>query len=257
MTKYRLYVDETGTSSLKASNIPNERYFSLTGVIIDLSHVREKIHPEMEALKMRYFGSHPDEPIILHRKELISQKPPFIALRNLGVEYAFNQDLLRYLRDWEYTVISVCIDKKNHIETYKTWLRDPYHYCMAILLERFNFWLNRKNAQGDVMAEARGGKEDRRLKNEFQNLWKNGTNYVDPSQFQQALTSKELKVKAKSANIAGLQLADLIAYPSRAEILYERGLLGRDLGTFPRLVVDILADKYDRRGSQMYGKKFL
>ena len=69
--------------------------------------------------------------------------------------------------------------------------------------------------------------------------------------------SKELKVKAKSANIAGLQLTDLIAYPSRAEILYERGLLGRDLGTFSRLVVDILADKYDRRGSQMYGKKFL
>lgn len=257
MKKYRLYVDETGTSSLKASNSPSERFFGLTGIIIDLSYVREKIHPEMEALKILYFGSHPDEPVILHRKELISQKPPFDSLRNLRVEYAFNQEMLRYLRDWEYTVISVCIDKKNHIETYKTWLRDPYHYCMAILLERFNSWLNRKNAQGDVMAEARGGKEDRRLKKEFQNLWQNGTNYVGPNQFQQTLTSKELKVKAKSANISGLQLADLIAYPSRSEILHERGLLSRDLGTFTQQVVDILADKYDKRGNQIYGKKFL
>lgn len=211
----------------------------------------------MEALKTRYFGSHPDEPIVLHRKELVNQKSPFQALRRMEVEYAFNQDLLMHLRDWEYRVITVCIDKKTHVETYNAWRKNPYHYCLAVLLESFNFWLNRKNACGDVMAESRGGREDKRLKTEFRSLWENGTYFVEPSQFQQSLTSRELKVRPKSANISGLQLADLIAHPSRSEILYEQGLLGRDLGIFARQIVNILAAKYDRRGDRVFGKKFI
>ncbi len=162
-----------------------------------------------------------------------------------------------YLRDWEYSVITVCIDKKSHVETYRTWRKNPYHYCMAVLLERFNYWLNRRNAKGDVMAESRGGKEDKRLKEEFRNLWKNGTDFVPPSQFQGSLTSRELKVKPKSANITGLQLADLIAHPSRSEILSEQDLLGRGLGTFARQIVEILADKYDKSADRVYGKKLI
>ncbi|MFH0851820.1 MAG: helix-turn-helix domain-containing protein, partial [Candidatus Peregrinibacteria bacterium] len=30
-----------------------------------------------------------------------------------------------------------------------------FHYCLAVLLERFVFFLNRMNSQGDVMAESR------------------------------------------------------------------------------------------------------
>ena len=257
MTKYRLYIDETGNSDLKSSMNPNERFLSLTGVIIGLPYVQETMHPQMEALKARHFNSHPDEPVILHRKELVNQKPPFRVLRDIDVEYAFNQDLLRCLREWEYNVITVCIDKKNHVETYTTWRRNPYHYCMAVLLERFNYWLNRRNAKGDVMAESRGGREDKRLKEEFRDLWTNGTQFVESSQFQRSLTSRELKVKPKSANITGLQLADLIAHPSRSEILEEQGLLERGLGTFARQIVTILAEKYDRNGDRLYGKKFI
>ncbi len=257
VTKYRLYIDETGNADLKNVDNQNQRFLSLTGVIISLSYIAEKMYPEMETLKSRYFESHPDEPVVLHRKELVNQKPPFQSLRRMEVEYAFNQDLLMHLRDWEYRVITVCIDKKNHAETYSVWLRNPYHYCLAVLLEHFNFWLNRKNACGDVMAESRGGREDKRLKNEFRGLWENGTYFVEPSQFQRSFTSRELKVKPKTANIAGLQLADLIAHPSRSEILYEQGLLGRELGTFARQIVNILADKYDRRGTRVFGKKFI
>jgi hypothetical protein len=37
------------------------------------------------------------------------------------------------------------------------------------------------------------------------------------------LTSKEIKLKPKNANIAGTQLADLLAYPLKQEILVENG----------------------------------
>ena len=257
MIKYRMYIDETGNSDLKHTDDPNHRFLSLTGVIADLAHVRETIHPEMESLKVRYFGSHPDEPVILHRKEMVNRKYPFHTLRNMRVEYTFNQDLLKCLREWEYRVITVCLDKKNHVETYGEWVRDPYHYCMALLLERFNFWLNRQKAKGDVMAESRGRKEDNRLKKEFRDIWEFGTNYVPSEQFQNSLTSGNLKVKPKSVNISGLQLADLIANPSRCEILDEKGLLGRTLGTFTQAIIEVLKAKYDRSATQVYGKKFL
>lgn len=258
MLKYRLYIDESGNSDLKHSDDPNQRFLSLTGIIVSLQHIQETMHPEMEALKSRYFGSHPDEPVTLHRKELVNRCHPFQALRDPEVESRFNQDLLACLRNWEYCVITACLDKKKHIETYQAWAKDPYYYCLALLLERFSYWLNRRSFKGDVMSESRGSKEDRRLKDEFRSLWENGTDYVIANQFQRSITSRELKVKPKSANIAGLQLADLIAHPSRSEILHEERFL-ENLGVFAEQIVEILADKYDRRERRIYGygKKFL
>jgi hypothetical protein len=43
---------------------------------------------------------------------------------------------------------------------YQVWRYDPYYYCLALLLERFTFFLEQRNAVGDVLAESRGGKED-------------------------------------------------------------------------------------------------
>jgi len=107
------------------------------------------------------------------------------------------------------------------------------------------------------MAESRGGKEDIRLKDSFHRLWKQGTDFVGPEQFQKSLTSRQLKVKPKSANISGLQLADFIAHPSRAEILDSEGLLGRPLATFSKKVIELLQDKYDRQGERIFGRKFI
>ena len=59
-----MYVDESGNSDLNDTGDPNSRFLSLTGVVIDLEHVRHNVHPEMESFKARYFDSHPDEPII-------------------------------------------------------------------------------------------------------------------------------------------------------------------------------------------------
>lgn len=257
MFKYRMYVDEVGNSDMESSHNPNHRFLSLTGVIISLDFVKETLHTEIEDLKIRYFGSHPDDPIILHRKELMNAKPPFLALKDQTVREHFDKELLEYLEKWDYTVITVCLDKKKHWDTYTTWRYDPYHYCLAILLERFNYWLRRNNSKGDVMAESRGGKEDRRLKDSFQRLWKQGTDFVESEQFQDSFTSKQLKVKPKTANVSGLQLADIVAHPSRAEILHEEGLLGRELAPFSKQIIEILQNKYDYHERRIFGKKFL
>jgi hypothetical protein len=150
----------------------------------------------------------------LHRKELVNRRPPFAVLQNSEIERAFNNSLLHLLQTLEYTVITVVIDKLEHQQRYQVWRYDPYHYALAVLVERFVAWLREHNAVGDVMAESRGGKEDLRLKASFQRISERGTEYVRPDEFAHWFTSKQLKVKSKSNNIAGLQLADLIAHPS-------------------------------------------
>ncbi|MCA9953018.1 MAG: hypothetical protein KDE48_25390, partial [Anaerolineales bacterium] len=96
--KHRLYVDEVGNSDLNASKDPNHRYLSLSGVIMELGYVQTAVFPAVEALKTKYFNSHPDEPLILHRKELVNKRYPFHALRDPEKEREFNHKLLTLLR---------------------------------------------------------------------------------------------------------------------------------------------------------------
>ena len=248
--KHRLYVDEVGNSGLGANlKHSNERYLSLTGVIFELDHVDLVVAPQLEALKRRYFKTHVDEPLIFHRKELVNRRYPFHALKNPDVESAFNSDLLDLFESLEYRTITVVIDKHEHLQRYKVWNYDPYHYCQEVLLERFVLWLNQRNATGDVMAESRGGREDRRLKSSFNRIWLEGTDFVSAELFGARLTSRELKVKTKANNIAGLQIADLIAHPSFRYILCRRKKTAQPV-TFGSQIVKILVDsKYLRSAS--------
>lgn len=220
--KYRLYIDEVGNSDLGSSSNPNHRYLSLTGVIVELAQVEGTLFPELEALKRRYLGSHPDDPIVFHRKELVNKRPPFEALQDPAVEQAFNAEFLDCLTRWDYRVISVIIDKQQHTEQYSVWRYDPYHYCLKVLVERYVQWLQHASIQGDVMAESRGGREDMRLKQSFERVYEEGSEWVTPAQIQERLTSRQLKVKPKANNIAGLQLADLLAHVSYRVALTRR-----------------------------------
>ena len=147
--------------------------------------------------------------------------------------------------------------RRTHLETYQVWRYDPYHYCLALLLERFTFFLEQREAKGDVLAESRGGKEDMRLKKSFSRLWTEGTEYMNPERFHSVFTSKQLKVKAKANNISGLQKADIIAHPSRNEILKENDLLDRPLPPFGTKVIEILQRKYYQHQEKIFGKKFI
>jgi len=209
-----MYIDEVGNSDLNASTNPNHRYLSLTGVVLELDYVRAVVFPTMEDIKTRYFNSHPDDPIVFHRKELVNKREPFDSLRNPEIEQSFNKELIEIIQNLDYTVFTAVIDKLEHKQRYKSWRFDPYHYCLTVLVERFVLWLRHKQATGDVMAESRGGKEDRRLKNAFERVYENGSDFIEPIEFEETLTSRQLKVKPKSNNIAGLQLADMLAHPS-------------------------------------------
>lgn len=259
--KYRLYVDETGNHDMENVQDPNHRFLGLVGVALSLQEIRDRLGPRLEGLKRRHFPYDPDDPPVLHRKELVNRRHPFHTLRDPLVEHAFNSDLLAFLEKTEYRVFAVVIDKKEHRDRYTTWRFEPYHYCMTVMLERYVFLLESQQATGDVMAESRGGVEDRKLKDSYTRLFERGTDFVDTTRFQKTLTSRELKVKPKRDNIAGLQLADVLAHPTRRDILKRNGLLAPSAEVFGDRIVEILEKRKYYRSPlgriDGYGRKLL
>jgi hypothetical protein len=146
--KHRLYVDEVGNSDMGASQDPNHRYLSLTGVILELGYVDSVLYPKLEALKKRFFGSHADEPVVLHRKEIIQKKPPFEVLRDPSVEQDFATELLKLREATDFVVITAVIYKLEHQQKYAAWRYDPYHYCVHVILERYVMWNAPTRIQG-------------------------------------------------------------------------------------------------------------
>ena len=173
---------------------------------------------------------------------------------------AFDAELMDLLRDLDYIVLTAVIDKLEHLNRYQWWHYDPYHYCLAVMLERYVLWLRGRDRRGDVMAESRGGKEDLRLKEEFTRIFRDGTGNIGHDEFVARLTSSQLKVKPKPANIAGLQLADLIAHPSYVATKARRQKKPLP-SNFGGRIAEILEDSKYRRSYNGridgYGRKWL
>jgi len=256
-----LYIDESGDHTYYKLEDPAKRYLGLTGIFIETEYYRITFQPKMERFKQKHFPHNPDEPVILHREDIINRRGTFWRLRDPERERAFNEGFLQFIKEQDYCIITVVIDKKAHIERYGKAAYHPYHYCLATLLERYCDFLNFYNAQGDVLAESRGGTEDQQLKRAYQRLCREGTGQRDSKFFQQALTSLEIKLKPKSMNIAGLKISDLLAHPSKQEILIEEQRLEDPRDNFGRQVCQHIKTKYNRQVYEGkikgYGKVFL
>lgn len=283
---YRLYIDESGDHSYGKKELQKslikfkeesveisfdhypelgkeeKRYLGLTGCIIEAEEYRNSFHPRLESLKQNYFPHNPDDPLILHRKDLINKHGPFWRLRDPECAHRFNEDLLYFLKDMRFTVITVVIDKKAHIERYGEFAYHPYHYSLGAMLERYCGFLHFYNSKGDVLAESRGRTEDNQLKEAYRGIYNSGTQFRPPDFFRSVLTTKEIKLKPKSANIAGIQISDLLAYPLKQEILLENKRVPiSETELFGKRVFEAVQDKYNRQVYSGrvygYGKVFL
>ena len=248
---YRCYVDEVGNHDMEHADDPSIRFLSLSGVIVERCYYVEHIQPDIAKLKRQFFFTDPDEPPpVFVRKKLVNARDPFRALRNKDIRHQFDHELLRLLSHWQYRVVTIVIDKKAHRGKYARWHYHPYHYCLQALLERFVWFLRDSPGPcaGDILVEARGGEEDHKLKELYTHLYDTGTDLLSAGCCREYLTSRQLKVKPKKADIAGLQLADLIAHPSRREVLLRNGLIEDKRDIFGDRICRVLRlmDKYLR-----------
>ncbi|MBA3975972.1 MAG: hypothetical protein C0504_17335 [Candidatus Solibacter sp.] len=242
---YRLFVDEVGHADLRSAENPNERYLALTGAIIDMTSYSVALDERFRAIKQQHFGT---DSVVLHRREILDRRGPFGVLRDDRRSESFSEDILHALRDITFVAITVAIDKKAHKERYGRWQFHPYHYCMTCLVERYAKWLSRRGLIGDVLAESRNANEDKALKGTYRRFYERGSLQVREREVIERLSSRELKLSKKSANINGLQLVDLIASPSFRWMLCQRR--GEPMtAKFGGQVARILQTKYDRSPS--------
>lgn len=208
----RLFIDEVGNGDLKgAAHDDNARFLSLTGILTKQDIHDQSFQPAVLDFKKELLGS---DAIILHRREIMRREGAFTVLRDDKLRALFDTRLLLLIRELPYIVSTVTIDKREHLNTYKVWQFQPYHYCLRCLIERYVLWLARHGTSGDVAIEPRTPKADEQVKNSFELIYKHGTQHVAGTTIQKHLTSREIKFFSKARNIAAMQLCDLVAHPS-------------------------------------------
>lgn len=257
---YRLYVDEVGTDVMSDLSKIDNRFLSLTGVAMTINEARDSLTPKFDWIKAHIFDHDADDPVIFHRRKIVQRKGVYGVLNDDRKRALFDKALLRSMKVCDYKVITVVIDKMAALEKSKWKEKHPYHYLMQILTEKYARFLDRVNDFGDIMPEGRMGKKDALLQEAYEQVRLSGNYYYSPTQIRHRIPSDNLKIRYKRDNIAGLQLADLIAHPSHMALL-DQQKQPVNLGKFAIAVNDVLvATKYDRSSSGRidgYGRKIL
>jgi hypothetical protein len=219
--RYRLYIDESGDHGYNGTKL-EDNFLTLLGCFFLNSHYLE-FDRGLNLLKDKRFPVHPDaDKVILHRTDIVNRTRGFSRLMDDALRIEFDNDLLQLIRTAQFRIICVVINKKEHKDKYPE-PEHPYNLGLKLLLERYCGYLNYMNRQGDVMAESRGGTEDEILKRTYATIYDCGTYFHKAQVFQQALTSREIKLKKKEKNISGLQLCDLLAHPLGRDIIRKQG----------------------------------
>lgn len=256
---FRLYLDEVGSDDLGAVERDDHRYLSLTGVISHLDEVRDVLSPALNRLKLQCFDFDPDDGLCLHRYDIVHQKGIFGQLSDDVRRQRFDSELIQFMTVPNYKVLTVMVDKLAMMQQRHWRQQHPYHYLMEIMVEKFAQFLERNNASGDIMPEARQGKKDKALQTAFDEVRVNGTRYVTSDRIARRLRANQLKFRTKKDNVAGLQLCDIIAHPSHMHIRHQNRH-AVNLGRFTESVLAILnQSKYDRSNAgqiQGYGTKY-
>ncbi len=247
--RYRLYLDESGDHVFNHLEKPSHRFLCLLGCWFRNPEYMA-FHQSVEEFKKAHLPHHPDDPPILHREDIINRRGYFTHLQDPARARAFDDALLEVIRAVDCRIVAVVIDKLALRQKHGDSAAHPYHLAMGFMLQRYCGFLNHISRTGDVLAESRGGREDRLLMDSYSRVHAQGVWTTLVSTFQHALTTKQLKVKNKSANIAGLQLADLLGHPVRQAILREAGLVDEPPAPFAARLMPIVETKFNRH---LYG----
>lgn len=117
---------------------------------------------------------------------------------------------------------------------------DPYGMSYRPMLSKYGDFLEEIAGTGNVIIEARGGREDKVLLNVHNVALERGIEQRTGQFFRTILNPSELQIRKKSENISGMQLADLLCHPIKDWLLDQIGFHG-DHGRFHQLLIDSIA----------------
>lgn len=208
-----LFLDESGSHDLKTIN-PAYPVFVLGGAIVERSHLRSTIQPEMREFKLRHFGR---TDVVLHTVQMGKGRGDYAFLADPVKRAAFYDELNHLLQRWDYKVLACVFEMTRYVAQYHQ-PADPYHHGLEMLIERYCRELRMEEDAGLIPAE----KRNPRLDLELVKAWEayrsagGGTGYVGSDDIDKVIV--DLSLKDKMPESAGLQLADLVVTPPGRQV---------------------------------------
>ena len=247
---YRIYIDESGDNTLNAIEDPARRYLGLTAVVFRKSEYSPTVPRNLEDLKSRHFHYDVDRPFALIRSAIKQGRSHFWALRVPERRAKWEVDLLQFLTHCSMQVFTVVYDKLLHSTNDPVADQVPYDVSLALLLGAIAQWLNVQNGEmADIMLESRNRTLDGQLRAVYEDLRNFGTDAVTPDFWRAVYPSNELLFGTKEQNIAGLQVADLLAAEQKMLTVLENGGAGSmEMSLFGQQINHAVAHKINTEG---------
>lgn len=230
---YTVYLDECGSHSLKETAADAYPVFVLAAVIIANDDV-PAVETAWSGWKSQWLGS---DSYNIHEPDVRTRKGPFYEAdeRTLSA-------LTSEIAATNFGAAACVFHREHFIADFGANAPDdslpqhPYLMALDFLSERLAIILDQQfdGARAQIVAEARGPAEDALIQHEFARLHLDGTAYVGPSYFRQQFFPG-IRFEKKTANIMGLQLADLLARPCGDKVIHPDSTPARWTAFRPKL----------------------
>ena len=199
---------------------PNYPVFVLVGLLVGETYYSRTLVPRVKAVKEQNGF---DRAVLLHSSSIRRHEREFSVLSDSNRCNRFYESLNKMFRTSRIRVYAVVIDKQRLRERL-IWAPDPYNVSLSLLL---SLTCGRRGMPtpwppnvARIVAESRGRREDKQLQSEYQRLRRSGLpSYgAEGVQGRRAQTvgrvfPARIDFAGKKKVVAGLELADLAAYP--------------------------------------------
>ncbi len=200
-SKFIAFIDECGDHSLE--KIDKEfPIFALSTIVIERNHYIETLVPLFTKLKLKFWNH---EGVNLHSRDIRHSFGDFNFLQVPDLKKIFFDDLEFLMEKISFRIFSSVIDKQKYKDRQKDNLINPYNLAIGCILGYLESFLENEGEDLlPIIVESRGKKEDEQLRLFFDNAELLRRN---------KLPNFSVSFHKKNDNIAGMQIADLCAYP--------------------------------------------
>ncbi|MBS1587918.1 MAG: DUF3800 domain-containing protein [Bacteroidetes bacterium] len=210
--EYYLFIDECGDANIDKveAHFP---YFATCGILVSKYNYQE-IDNRLRAVKYKFWG---DKTVIFRSYYIRKDMYEFSIFKG---RLAYKQELVECINslvvESRYKIICPVIHKPEYREKYTYNAFGAYETALTFLLQKSIYCLNRQPTATpktlDIILEKRGEPLDTQIKQYIMRLMAYGfPPYNTPADFSKYIRS--IDFQPKYADISGLQLADLMAYP--------------------------------------------
>ena len=201
-----MFLDESGDHSLDKID-PSYPMFVLAGCVFDFEYYSNEVEPRINELKIKHFGR---TSTILRSYDIRKQKREFSCLVDKKKRESFYNDLDLLVESLDFKIIAAAIHKLKLKNQYSE-PDNPYNLCLRFILERTIMFLGRFKEKMVFRIESRETHNDKKLAEVYEKFRSSNHQLFSKEEIQSKFT--DLSFNQKSQNIAGMQIADLTAYP--------------------------------------------